>query len=292
MCQVNTDPMSSNTGFLEVVVPPDILDDSTSTDMEVREGSNVTLRCAATGTPKPKVMWRREVGGTITQANSHEVGQGSVLKLTRVTRAHMGPYLCIASNGVPPAVSKRIVLNVYFQPMVWIENQLVGAYEGQTLVLECHSEAYPTAITYWTRPSNETITNDNYKVETIPKGYEITMKLTIKSVQPQDFGSYRCVARNSLGEMDGKIKLYRIDRSPTMRRPSTRRDSKKSWKMDHNHERNTTGMKDEPMTKMIENEDEQIDFQSATASSLFHCHLLANLGITTITAILAGGMST
>lgn len=45
------------------------------------------------------------------------------------------------------------------QPVVWIENQLVGAYEGQTLVLECHSEAYPTAITYWTRPSNETITN-------------------------------------------------------------------------------------------------------------------------------------
>lgn len=36
-----------------------------------------------------------------------------MLKLTRVTRAHMGPYLCIASNGVPPAVSKRIVLNVY-----------------------------------------------------------------------------------------------------------------------------------------------------------------------------------
>lgn len=64
--------------------------------------------------------------------------------------------------------------------------------------------------------------------------------------------------------------------------------------MDHNHERNTTGMKDEPMTKMIENEDEQIDFQSATASSsLFHCHLLTNLGIATITAaILAGGMST
>ncbi|XP_006558411.1 lachesin-like isoform X1 [Apis mellifera] len=293
MCQVNTDPMSSNTGFLEVVVPPDILDDSTSTDMEVREGSDVTLRCAATGTPKPKVMWRREVGGTI-QPNSHEVGQGPVLKLTRVTRTHMGPYLCIASNGVPPAVSKRIVLNVYFQPVVWIENQLVGAYEGQTLVLECHSEAYPTAITYWTRPSNETITNDNYKVETIPKGYEITMKLTIKSVQPQDFGSYRCVAKNSLGEMDGKIKLYRIDRSPTMRKPSTRRDSKNSWKMDHNHERNTTGMKDEPMTKMIENEDEQIDFQSATASSsLFHCHLLTNLGIATITAaILAGGMST
>jgi len=43
--------------------------------------------------------------------------------------------------------------------MVWIENQLVGAYEGQTVTLECNSEAHPSPITYWTRPSNETIAN-------------------------------------------------------------------------------------------------------------------------------------
>ncbi|XP_076749305.1 lachesin isoform X2 [Xylocopa sonorina] len=292
MCQVNTDPMSSNTGFLEVVVPPDILDDSTSTDMVVREGSNVTLRCAATGTPEPTVTWRREVGGAITLSNSHEV-QGSVLEITRVTRAHMGPYLCIASNGVPPAVSKRIVLIVHFQPMVWIENQLVGAYEGQTLVLECHSEAYPRPITYWTRPSNETIANDNnYKVEAIPKGYETTMRLTVISVRPQDFGSFRCVATNSLGETDGKIKLYRIDGSPTTRRPNTRRDSKNSWKIDHSHARNTAGMKDEPVLKAVDDDDEQLHFQSATASSLFHRRLFANLSVAAITVILASGLST
>ncbi|XP_076238189.1 neurotrimin [Calliopsis andreniformis] len=295
MCQVNTDPMSSNTGFLEVVVPPDILDYPTSTDMVVREGSNVTLRCAATGTPEPTVTWRREAGGTITLSNWHEVAsiQGPELEITRVTRLHMGPYLCIASNGVPPTVSKRIVLIVHFQPMVWIENQLVGAYEGQTLLLECHTEAYPRPITYWTKPSNETIANDNnYKVEAIPSGYEITMRLTIKSVRSQDFGSFRCIATNSLGETDGKIKVYRIDRPPTTRKPSTRRDSKKSWKIDHSHERKTAGMKDEPMLKGVDNDDEQIDFQSATASSLFHRHLLANLGITVATAILVGGLST
>ncbi|XP_070517853.1 neurotrimin isoform X2 [Cardiocondyla obscurior] len=211
MCQVNTDPMSSITGFLEVVVPPDILDYPTSTDMVVREGSNVTLRCAATGTPEPTVTWRREAGGTISLSN-WQAGSivGPELEITRITRLHMGPYLCIASNGVPPTVSKRILLTVHFQPMVWIENQLVGAYEGQTLTLECRSEAHPSPITYWTKPSNETIANDeNYKVETIPKGlYEMTMKLVIKSVRAQDFGSFRCVATNSLGETDGKIKLY------------------------------------------------------------------------------------
>lgn len=37
---------------------------------------------------------------------------GPVLPLQQVSRTHMGAYLCIASNGVPPSVSKRITLDV------------------------------------------------------------------------------------------------------------------------------------------------------------------------------------
>ncbi|XP_014612576.1 PREDICTED: protein amalgam-like [Polistes canadensis] len=300
MCQVNTDPMSSITGFLEIVVPPDILDYPTSTDMEVREGTNVTLRCEATGTPKPTVSWRREAGGTITLPNWHEVTsiEGPHLEITGVTRLHMGPYLCIASNGVPPTVSKRIVLIVHFPPMVWIEKQLVGAYEGKRLILECQSEAYPRPISYWTRPTNETIANDNhYEVETISKGYKgykTTMRLTIKSVRAQDFGSFRCISTNSLGETESKIKVYRIDRQPTTRRPGTRRDSKNSWKLDHSNEKKAAGMRDEPMSKgNLDSGEEQLDFQSATASSCFHLHrIYINLGIIVFVGIVLGGLST
>lgn len=39
--------------------------------------------------------------------------QGEVLKLTKITRSEMGAYLCIASNGIPPSVSKRIMVNVH-----------------------------------------------------------------------------------------------------------------------------------------------------------------------------------
>jgi len=53
-------------------VPPDILDYPTSTDMVVREGTNVTLRCAATGTPQPSITWRREGGETIPLGNGQE----------------------------------------------------------------------------------------------------------------------------------------------------------------------------------------------------------------------------
>jgi len=39
--------------------------------------------------------------------------------------------------------------------------------------------------------------------------YKITMKLTIRGVTAEDYGSYVCLSKNSLGETDGHIKLYR-----------------------------------------------------------------------------------
>ena len=38
--------------------------------------------------------------------------EGSALEMLRISRLDMGVYLCIASNGVPPAVSKRIHVSV------------------------------------------------------------------------------------------------------------------------------------------------------------------------------------
>ncbi|CAG2069427.1 unnamed protein product [Timema podura] len=69
----------------------------------------------------------------------------------------MGAYLCIASNGVPPSISKRVLLRVQFPPMLTIPNQLEGAYLGQDVSLECHSEAYPTSINYWTTERGDMI---------------------------------------------------------------------------------------------------------------------------------------
>lgn len=40
--------------------------------MVVREGSNVSLRCEATGSPTPNITWRREDGELIILGNSQE----------------------------------------------------------------------------------------------------------------------------------------------------------------------------------------------------------------------------
>ncbi|XP_037032212.1 neurotrimin isoform X2 [Bradysia coprophila] len=225
MCQINTDPMKSQVGYLDVVVPPDILDYPTSTDMVVKEGSNVTLKCAATGSPAPIITWRREGGEPISLSGGVEATSynGSTFTISRVDRLHMGAYLCIASNGIPPTISKRIMLIVHFPPMIWIQNQLVGAAIGQSIVtLDCQSEAFPKSINYWMKNDSIIIPSDRFIPETFENAYKVLMKLTILSVDIADLGLlYKCVAKNSLGDTDGTIKLYHIPHSTVMTTPTT-----------------------------------------------------------------------
>ncbi|XP_018913193.2 lachesin isoform X1 [Bemisia tabaci] len=220
MCQVNTDPMRSKKGYLQVVVPPSIVDRDTSTDMVVREAANVTLTCKAAGYPEPYVMWRREDGVNINfNGQNVNVVDGETLHISKVSRLHMGIYLCIASNGVEPSISKQVSLRVQFPPELTIPNQLEAAYIGQDVSLECHTEAYPTSINYWTTErgdmilSGMSVLGEKYEAYTKhgeDKDYKRHMFLKIRKVNRTDFGSYQCVAKNSLGETGGQIKLEEI----------------------------------------------------------------------------------
>ncbi|KAF4529154.1 hypothetical protein B566_EDAN017589 [Ephemera danica] len=92
--------------------------DETSADQAVQEGENATLICRATGHPPPRITWRREDGDPISIRRGHrdmvkvDTYNGSLLHFWKLDRRQMGAFLCIASNDVPPAVSKRIILNV------------------------------------------------------------------------------------------------------------------------------------------------------------------------------------
>ncbi|XP_069991777.1 lachesin isoform X1 [Penaeus vannamei] len=221
MCQINTDPMKMQVGHLNVVIPPDITAEDTSGDVMVPEGSSVRLTCRAKGYPEPRVVWRREDGRPIVfrspgQAkNSVETFDGPELVLDKVARDDMGAYLCIASNDIPPAVSKRMVVQVHFHPLIRIPNQLVGAPPGTNVTLECEVEASPKSINFWTKilddQGPQIVASRKYANEEVTiNEYTLKMKLTIINLQPDDFTSYKCTAKNSLGEVEGSIKLYEI----------------------------------------------------------------------------------
>ncbi|XP_023244585.1 lachesin-like isoform X1 [Centruroides sculpturatus] len=217
MCQINTAPMKSQVGYLDVLVPPDILVKNSSSDVISREGSNVSLTCKAAGYPTPNISWRREDNekiplgmwqGRKVLATTYD---GEFLNITRVSRLHMGAYLCIASNGVPPSVSRRIMLHVDFPPVMWIPNQLVGAPMGKDVTLDCHTEAYPQSINFWSKEKGEILlSNDKYEIVSKKKLYKTHMRLTIRTLNNEDFDTYKCYSKNSLGETEGVIRLYEI----------------------------------------------------------------------------------
>lgn len=95
-------------------MPPNIDDAATSTDVAVREGSNVTMQCRANGSPAPTIRWKRDDNFKLNINKSLSVTEweSNTLELSKVSRGDMGGYLCIASNGIPPSVSKRIKLSI------------------------------------------------------------------------------------------------------------------------------------------------------------------------------------
>ena len=114
MCQINTAVMKKQIGCLDVhgkiqssyiiayvyhillsrtiieinclsnfylpIVSPDILTGETSSDTTVKEGSDVLLTCKATGTPKPKIMWRRENGKSFVIKDGKKGRKGRYFK--------------------------------------------------------------------------------------------------------------------------------------------------------------------------------------------------------------------
>ena len=96
--------------------------------------------------------------------------------------------------------------------MIWVPNQLVGAPLGTDVTIECNTEAYPKAISYWVYDGVMILPTSKYSNEIQDRSYRIFMKLTVRNLTARDFGSYRCISKNSLGETEGTIRLYGKDK--------------------------------------------------------------------------------
>lgn len=226
--------MKSQMGYLDVVVPPDIVDYQTSQDVVRASGQNVTLTCSATGVPLPTITWRREENAPLWLLTDEEGKQerevysveGHNLTLWQLQRVHMGAYLCIASNGVPPTVSKRIMLVVNCEyirdllirhnltsfisvaPTIWTRYDTIYVGVGQKLMLECISESQPASINFWMK-DKELLQGGTYESMIIDHVHRIVMRLTLRPVTKRDFGEYKCIAKNAMGETERSITLHR-----------------------------------------------------------------------------------
>ncbi|XP_049318592.1 lachesin isoform X2 [Bactrocera dorsalis] len=170
MCQINTVTAKTQFGYLNVVVPPNIDDSLSSSDVIVREGTNISLRCRASGSPRPIIKWKRDDNSRITINKNYIVP----------------PMLLIPHQLVGAPEGFNVTIECFTEAHPTSLNYWTRG-EGPII-----HDSY------------------KYKVESsvgVPV-YKTHMKLTIINVSSGDDGIYKCVAKNPRGETDGVIRLY------------------------------------------------------------------------------------
>ena len=70
-----------------------------------------------------------------------------------------------------------------------------------------HELIYHSMYKYIFKSSIFTGPGKRFVIREYLKSYTTKLSLTIKNVRDTDFGTYRCLAKNSLGDSDGSIKL-------------------------------------------------------------------------------------
>ncbi|KAL3092777.1 hypothetical protein niasHS_007986 [Heterodera schachtii] len=218
ICQLNTNPVLSRRGFLELRIPPSISRSLTPVAIEVREGNNLTMTCTANGNPKPAIVWRRS-DPRIIRCNEADgygetVHKGAELPLSRVSRRHMGEYFCVASTGIPPDETWAIKLHVLFEPVVVPQSVVAEApLNARVVRIACTVEAWPRPNVVWLFDGQLLHNSSRYGTEqSVANRYKSVHILEIRNAQKEQFGVYKCMASNDYGSHFGEIRLIEVPR--------------------------------------------------------------------------------
>lgn len=224
ICQINTQPIKTKPVDLNVLVPPQILnDEGGGREIIAKEGETVNVVCNVSGDPAPSVKWyRRPLTDTEGKERERIGMEGEILVIHNVSRFCDGVYQCVASNDVPPAVEMETKVIVEFQPEVTLVNTRISQEKGKMTMLMCYVTAFPQALSYWMYRGHEVPTSERIKVEIYSenKPHTIVLSLRVLNISEADYGEYECVASNKLGR-DREAMILSEYRPPEPARKTT-----------------------------------------------------------------------
>ncbi|XP_043798147.1 Down syndrome cell adhesion molecule-like protein Dscam2 isoform X5 [Apis laboriosa] len=187
-------------------------------DQNAVVGHGVSIACQAEGFPIPTVTWKQSIGmdtpgdyrelGFSGTEGAGVAGNGSLV-ISRVSRDHAGFYLCQASNGIGPGLSKLIRLTVHAGPQVSVKTQQESVRRGESVTLRCEAEGdAPLDLSWRARDSRVDPNYDvRYTIDNQKVSGRVISELRITQANHIDRGDYTCVATNAYGHARAGIKL-------------------------------------------------------------------------------------
>ncbi|XP_072429742.1 hemicentin-1 isoform X3 [Chiloscyllium punctatum] len=188
---------------LNVHVPPIIMGTSPE-NMTVVINNFISLMCEATAFPPPSLSWLKD--GRPLQSNTNVIilPGGRTVQLPRAKQSDGGKYACLAMNQAGEA-EKQIYLTVYVPPTIkdraGDSPQVISIRTGNTVTLECESNAVPPPVITWFKNGRPIAESNN--IRTLANG----QRLEITGAEVSDTGQYVCKAINIAGQVDKNFHL-------------------------------------------------------------------------------------
>ncbi|XP_037653920.1 hemicentin-2 [Choloepus didactylus] len=167
-------------------------------DRSLRLGERLWLRCAARGSPTPRISWTVN-DRRVTEGVSEQDG-GSTLQRVAVTREDSGTYICWAENRVGRVQAASFV-HVKEAPILQGEafSYLVEPVGG-SVRLDCVVQGDPLPDIRWIK--------DGLPLQgSHPRHRMNNGSLTIHRTEMDDAGQYQCLAENEMGAVKKVVVL-------------------------------------------------------------------------------------
>ncbi|CAN7943920.1 unnamed protein product, partial [Ixodes pacificus] len=190
----------SFTVFLDVQAPPSWK--RRAEDVRVSIGDRAKFECLATGSPTPKIRWRKRTQGEeiyLAPSSNVKIYDNGTLIVEDVTTNDGGDYSCEADNGMPPSatITFSVTVNVSaevprLQPFTFPSDVKPGS-RVSTLCLT--SSGGSEVALSWLKDGRDVGDTKNVFVET-NKGLSTIL---IEPVDISNAGNYTCIAKNRAG---------------------------------------------------------------------------------------------
>ncbi|XP_058821183.1 basement membrane-specific heparan sulfate proteoglycan core protein isoform X2 [Topomyia yanbarensis] len=211
----NCDNRHSEGGPVTHPPPPPIIEVvvAAPTIQIVEVGRNIRLGCTARYIVSKRpidVRWDR-VGGRMPERAYTESG---TLIITNVQISDSGTYVCQAGSG-PDTAYQQVTVTVEGvsssrKPEVTISTDVIDLDEYRSVDVNCVATGFPTPVITWERMDQHPLST-NVILE-----YGL---LRFNSLRKSDEGTYRCSARNDIGEADKILHVYVRDSRPHPTQP-------------------------------------------------------------------------
>ncbi|XP_064414501.1 muscle, skeletal receptor tyrosine-protein kinase isoform X5 [Latimeria chalumnae] len=170
---------------------PRIINTLETVDALVEEAA--TFVCAVESNPQAEITWTRNnipIRPFDTRYSMKENGQ--LLTILSVEDTDNGVYCCTANNGVGSPAESCGALQVKMKPRIIRPPTDLTILVGSKAALPCNTMGNPKPSVSWIK--DEGVIKESFRVSVLESG-----SLRIRNTQKDDAGSYRCVAKNSLG---------------------------------------------------------------------------------------------